>query len=60
MGSLRNCFTLMGKSIQAVSGFKMPKEHEKELIIWPEMIKDRQMSRFEAVDMIQQLEAVAM
>lgn len=50
----------MGKSIQAVSGFKMPKEHEKELIIWPEIIKDRQMSRFEAVDMIQQLEAVAM
>lgn len=49
----------MGKSIQAVSGFKMPKEHEKELIIWPEIIKDRKMSSFEAVNMIQQLKAVA-
>lgn len=58
--SLRNCFTHMGKSIQAVSGFKMPKELEKELIIWPEIIKDRQVSSFEAVAMIQELEAVAM
>lgn len=50
----------MGKSIQGVSCFNMPEEHEKELIIWPEMIKDRQMSSFEALDMIHQLEAVAM
>lgn len=50
----------MGKSIQAVSSFKMPKEQEKELIIWPEKIKDRQMSSFEAVDVILQLEAVVM